>query len=214
MVKQPPFFLRLLNRVIPLLYSHLAWLYDTVAWLVSRGRWQQWQRAAFADLPRDRILEFGSGPGHLLSHLLKEGYDIWGMDPSPQMLLRASRRCLRSASSPRLIQARSQAVPLPAGRMHVILSAFPTEYIIDPASLAELHRILHPQGTIVVLPYAVPDPDNLFGRLTGWLLNVPPVESEFPSAWKQRFEAAGFQVKATTVDVQGDRVYRLELTKS
>jgi len=209
----PPLLVRLLNRLIPLLYSHFAGLYDTAAWLVSRGRWQQWQCDALGDLPEGRLLEVGCGPGHLLHHLLSRGCDVLGLDQSPHMLQRARRRILPVTPSLHLIRAKTEAIPLPDNHFYGIVSAFPTDYILNTTTLKELHRILHPQGTIVVLPYVTPDAASWWGRLAGWLLNAPPAGSETPPQWMQRFEQAGFQIRFSTVNVYGDVVYRLQLSK-
>jgi ubiquinone/menaquinone biosynthesis C-methylase UbiE len=54
-----------------LLYHELAWSYDLVSWLASRGLWRRWQQAALAYLPVEgRFLEVGFGPGHLLLDLV------------------------------------------------------------------------------------------------------------------------------------------------
>lgn len=54
-----------------LLYHELAWSYDLVSWLASRGLWRHWQQAALAYLPAEgRFLEVGFGPGHFLLDLV------------------------------------------------------------------------------------------------------------------------------------------------
>ena len=66
-----------------LLYNELAWLYDPVSRLVSKGQWRRWVRALWPWLPASgRVLEVGSGPGHLLADLAAAGYEATGLDPS------------------------------------------------------------------------------------------------------------------------------------
>jgi len=207
------FFQHLLQRLLPLLYTRFAWAYDVAAWLVSRGRWHQWQMAVLESLPGGTLLEIGAGPGHLLSSMLTDGYKVVGLDRSHQMIRRARKRLERLHLPPHLIQASVAAIPLPDRTLGGALSCFPTDYILQEKTLHELHRVLVPTGCVVIIPFALPDPSTIWGRVAGWLLQTPPGESQIPQTWQETFHQAGFSSTMDVVKPSGDVVYRWTLRK-
>lgn len=138
-----------------LLYQEMAWSYDVVSWLVSLGQWRCWQLAALDFLPppatAPRVLELGHGPGHMLLTLAERGYRPLGLDLSPQMGRIARQRV--NGRIP-LLRASVTAVPLADQSVDAVLSTFPTDYIIDPHTLAEVKRVLGENGRLVILPQA------------------------------------------------------------
>jgi ubiquinone/menaquinone biosynthesis C-methylase UbiE len=138
-----------------LLYREMAWSYDAVSWVVSLGQWRRWQEAALDFLPPSieapRVLEMGHGPGHMLLALVKRGYRPIGLDLSAQMGRMAWRRV--NGRIP-LIRASVTAVPLVSQSVDAILATFPTDYIIDPQTIAEVKRVLVENGRFVILPLA------------------------------------------------------------
>ena len=134
------------------LYTTLAWSYDFVACVTSAGQWRTWQEAGVECLSPDRVLEIGFGTGHLLSSLSDTGYDIFGIDPSKEMVRITSERLGKLARSPRLARAKAQALPFKSNEFQSILSTFPSEYIYDPFTIREAWRVLKPGGTLVIIP--------------------------------------------------------------
>ncbi len=138
-----------------LLYQEMAWSYDAVSWIVSLGQWRRWQLAALDFLPpattAPRVLELGHGPGHMLLALAERGYWPVGLDLSPQM-----GRMARQRTNGRLplLRARVTAVPLADQAVNAVLATFPTDYIADPQTLAEVKRVLAVNGRFIILPYA------------------------------------------------------------
>ncbi len=136
------------------LYHRGAWAYDTVAWLVSGGHWQDWVRS-MALWPEAHegawVLELGSGPGHLQAHLARLGFRPVGVDPSPFMIRRARKRLRRLGLPCRLLQARAQALPFPPESFHRIVATFPTEYIFEPDTIQEVWRVLRSGGRFDIL---------------------------------------------------------------
>ncbi|MFN8455591.1 MAG: hypothetical protein U0401_13145 [Anaerolineae bacterium] len=62
-----------------LLYHHLAWSYDLVAWSVSFGQWAAWRRLALPYLQPGPILS-GSGTGAFFVDMLQAGHQPVGLD--------------------------------------------------------------------------------------------------------------------------------------
>jgi SAM-dependent methyltransferase len=128
---------RFIERVFYHFYREFAWTFDAVAWAVSGGLWFGWIRAALPET-RGRVLELGFGTGHLQLALATRA-GVVGVDASPQM-------------------ARAQALPFPEARFDTVVATFPSEYILDPATHQEIHRVLAPGGRLVIVPSAELDP--------------------------------------------------------
>ncbi len=192
-----------------LLYYELAWTYDLVSWVVSLGEWRRWQQAALPFVQGPVVLELGHGPGHLLAALQQAGFTVWGVDLSPFMGRRARRRLQKQGLSANLIQAQAQALPLPTAVCHTVLATFPTEYIVDPQTLAAVHRVLVGNGRLIVVPEGHLTGRSGLHRLIDWLFRITGQRDgafsvddaahwPHPDLWepfRQRFVAAGFQLR-------------------
>ena len=209
---------RLVRFGFHLLYNQMAWTYDVVSWLVSLGEWRHWQRAALPYLASNTkqldveaarfILEIGHGPGHLLLELAAAGKQVVGLDLSSNMGRMAQNRLQRAGHQAQLIQGNVQELPFPEGSFDAVLSTFPTDFIVDPATLAAVHRALGENGRFVIIPAAHLTGkgiihrliDSLF-RLTGQQKEGVEMETACPrvdmgAVWQplqQRFAHAGFE---------------------
>ncbi len=137
-----------------LLYNELAWTYDAVSEVVSLGQWGDWQRVALRHLgapPGAPVLELAHGTGRLACALRWHGYRLVALDRSPAMGRIARRRLLRWGWRPALVRAEAQALPFGAGHFAAVISTFPTEFIADAGTLAELHRVLVSGGRLVIV---------------------------------------------------------------
>jgi ubiquinone/menaquinone biosynthesis C-methylase UbiE len=137
-----------------LLYNEMAWTYDTVSRIVSLGQWRDWQRVALHHLdtpPGARILELAHGTGNLQIDLHAAGYRTAGLDLSRNMGHIAGHKLRRRGILPPLVRAQAQALPFPAQSFPAVISTFPTEFIADPVTLAEIYRVLEPGGRLVVV---------------------------------------------------------------
>ncbi len=156
---------RLRKRAFEALYGPFAPLYDWVSRTFFVGQWRVWQRAAISYLQGRRILEVGMGTGNLQIDLRRAGYDVWGVDLSPQMLRQATRKARKLGLPPfKACRARAQALPFPSGSFSSVVSTFPSDYIIEPATLLELHRVLCDGGRLVVVPSGWLRPKGASGK--------------------------------------------------
>ena len=81
-------------------------------------------------------------------------------------MLAITRRKLAASSQPcNLARAFAQALPFSATSFDSIVATFPTEYIIDTATMAELRRVLRPGGRVVVALAAAFSSDGIYQRL-------------------------------------------------
>ena len=209
----------LLRYFFGLLYHQFAFTYDLVAAAVSFNRWKGWVLQVIPFIEGTRILEIGHGPGHLQRALLSNpDRMVVGIDESAQMGQLARRnltRFLHSAhrlSTPNtelraytqlsLTTGIAQFLPFPNESFDTVVATFPTEYITDPLTLAEVQRCLRKNGRLITLPVALPK--NL---LLDWLFKVThqrPTEAleVIQTRLKEPFVTAGFITEVETLDLR------------
>lgn len=196
-----------------LLYHDLSWTYDAVSHGVSLGHWRAWRQAALPFLSGPCVLELGFGPGHLQVELAGQGFDAAGLDASPQMARQARRRLTRAGLPAALVNGRAQHLPFPDGSFTSVVATFPTPYIADPATLAEVRRVLTPGGRLVIVPEA-----QLSGggplrraidaayRLTGQRTTTAAPQQRWSGLLCARITAAGLDCTVREVDLGDSRV--------
>jgi ubiquinone/menaquinone biosynthesis C-methylase UbiE len=215
--KMQRFILSVLRTLYSLLYHQLAWTYDFVAAAVSLGHWKAWVQSTLPYVRGERVLELGFGPGHLQRSMQAPGRQVFGLDESPQMCRQARRRLRRAGLAPCLGRGYAQALPYAGGVFSTVVATFPSEYIFDPRTLAEIRRVLRPGGRLVVAGMAWITGNGLFERLTAWIFRITgetqALEQFLPASLK-RFEAAGFVVRSETVVLRGSQVLVIAAEKS
>ena len=232
----PYFFVKsILRPFFRLLYHELAFTYDLVAATVSFNRWKDWILSVIPFIEGDRILEIGHGPGHLQRILRSRYLFAVGIDESGQMGRLAKRNLTRRSSSQssqpasipssqssqlaythiNLTRGIGQHLPFRNESFDTVVATFPTEYITDPGTLAEVKRCLSDAdgGRFIVLPVAWPK-----NRLLDWLFKVTgqsPTEAMevVKSSLSEPFVHAGFKTEIQTVDIQSSTLLIVIATK-
>lgn len=153
-------------------YNEFAWAYDGVSYLVSRGEWHRWQRAALPRLRGPRILEIGLGTGDLFSEMGNQGYLCYGVELSTFMLRIAKRKLQRKGVKAPLCGARAQDMPFQDGAFDSLVSTFPSSFILDPQAQREVARVLAPGGRLVVVNEGRLLGRDLWSRFLNWALEV------------------------------------------
>ena len=125
-----------------LLYNQLAFSYDLVAWLVSFGQWADWRRTGLQYLQPGHTLELAFGSGGLYADMVARGIKPVGIDLSPYMARLTAKRLARRRLPGSILRSRAQALPFPAGHFANAIATFPTPYIFEAETLAEIRRVL------------------------------------------------------------------------
>jgi len=100
-----------------------------------------------------RVLDVGCGPGELVLSLLREGYDVWAVDISQQMVDETARAMEKNgfSSANRVFVADIESLPFDSEFFDVIIAAGVIEYQDhDEPSLVEMKRVLKPDGYLVL----------------------------------------------------------------
>ncbi len=188
---------RLVGFGFRLLYHEMAFTYDVVSWTVSMGEWQCWQRAALKHLNVEagaRVLELAHGPGNLQIDLRSAGLNPVGLDFSAQMGEIAYGKLTRHDIAPKLVRGRAQALPFAAASFGVIVSTFPTDFIIDPLTIAEAYRVLKPGGRLVFVPNGVLTRGGVARQGIEAAYRATGQSGSWPIQVRDRFTAAGFTI--------------------
>jgi len=197
---------RLVALGFRLLYNELACLYDPVSWLVSLGLWRRWQQTALAFLPADgRVLEVGSGPGHLLVDLAAAGYQPVGLDLSRAMVRQAAHRLRRQGLAATLCRGNASALPFAPRTFDAVVVTFPTPYVYDSAWQQHLHRVLRPGGRAVVVEMTTFPQRDPAARGLEWLYGVTGQRGPAPDLAEMLAET-GLPARHETAEVEGSSV--------
>lgn len=153
---------RIVRMLFELLYHNrtLYWLASTIPFA---GQWRRWQRLVLPRIVGTDVLEIGCGIGTLLADMVEAGYTCAAIERSPQMIA-ATRAELRRRGSPEMEamvrRGSAQRLPFADASFDTVVSTFPTEYIYEAATLAEVARVLRSGGRLVVVLGAALLPAN------------------------------------------------------
>ena len=195
----PRLFSAFLRKFFFLLYNQFAFTYDLVAWVVSFGNWKKWVSAIKDSISPGRVLELGFGPGYLITDLLSENQDIYGIDMSPFMARLARRKILSANKDLRIAIADGAITPFPDQSFDQIIATFPAEYFFAPQTLGEFHRILKPGGSIGILPLVVITGPRPHHRLLAWIYRLTGQSTDDPNVLievaKRKYSQQGFDLQ-------------------
>jgi len=179
-----------------------------VAWIVSLGRWTAWIDSVIPFIQSSRVLELGHGPGHLQVDLARKGILAFGLDESRQMGRQAFYR-VKKVLQPKLTRGRAENLPFPDSSFSTVVSTFPTEYIVLPASLKEIWRVLEPGGELVILLAAWITGKSWLEKAAAFLFKitgqVPPAGDHFENLL-QPFQSAGYISRLEWIDQKSSRL--------
>lgn len=172
---------------------------------VSFAKYSQywWSNRFFATLARryapsgGRLLEIGSGLGHLVAQL-EDSFQTYGMDIN-YWAVKQSAPVVGQTS---LQTASAQELPFAAGSFNVVIIKHIVEHLPDPAqAIQEIGRVVAPGGVLIL---ATPNLGSLLKPLKGkqWIGYQDPthISLKQPGEWLSLITSAGFKLKRVFAD--------------
>ena len=156
---------RLAEPSVGRMFDRIAPTYDLLNHLLSLGRDSSWRRKTVRQLHAGqdlKVLDLATGTGDMLITLFRERPNVveaTGLDISENMLA-TGREKLRKrglVDRARLLCADASKMPLADGTFDAATMAFGIRNTADAsATLHEIHRILKPGGTALILEFSLP----------------------------------------------------------
>ena len=143
---------RLRKLLFETLYKN-KYLYRFASSVPFAGQWRVWQRLVLSRIRGHDVLELGCGLGDLLVDMSEAGYLCLAVEQSPQMV-KATRDTLQRRKLDKevtVIQGSAQHLPFSNASFDTVISTFPSEYIYDPDTIAEVARVLRQGGRLIVI---------------------------------------------------------------
>jgi demethylmenaquinone methyltransferase/2-methoxy-6-polyprenyl-1,4-benzoquinol methylase len=147
------------------MFDRIAPTYDLLNHLLSLGRDFSWRRRAVRALPAPgvlKVLDLATGTGDLLIALLRDNpavVEAVGLDISPEMLKIGEQKLAREGFGDRVRLVCDDALHsgLPDDSFDAVTMGFGIRNTPDvKATLGEIHRLMKPGGTAVILEFSLP----------------------------------------------------------
>jgi len=151
-----------------------------------------------------RLLEVGSGMGHLVDQL-SAAFEAYGMDLNHWAVKQS-----KSLSDQVLFQtASAQELPYKNGAFNVVIIKHIAEHLPDPAkAIGEIGRVTEKNGILIL---AVPNLDSLLKPWKGdkWIGYQDPthISLKEPREWLQIIQSAGYELERVSSDGFWDAPY-------
>jgi len=172
---------------------------------ISFGKYSQywWSNRFYAILARrygvrnGRLLEIGSGLGHLVGQL-EDSFRTYGMDLN-HWAVKESKSVIEKTA---LQTASAQDIPFADGAFGVVIIKHIVEHLPDPEkAIEEIGRVTAPGGILIL---ATPNLDSLLKPWKGerWIGYQDPthISLQSPSVWLDWIVGAGFSLKRVFAD--------------
>jgi len=144
-----------------------------------------------------RLLEIGSGLGHLVAQL-EDSFQTFGMDLN-HWAVSQSRSVVKASS---LGTASAQELPFKDASFNVVIIKHIVEHLPDPSrAIAEIGRVTEPGGTLIL---ATPNLASLLKPWKGerWIGYQDPthISLKSPEEWLDLIRGAGFSLRRVFAD--------------
>ena len=129
------------------------YLYRFASTVPFAGQWRVWQRLVLPRITGHDVLELGCGLGDLLVDMITAGYNCRAIEQSPQMVTATRDTLQRHGVGEKnlVLQGSARRLPFTPASFDTVVSTFPSEYIYDPDTIAEVARVLRPGGRLIVI---------------------------------------------------------------
>jgi ubiquinone/menaquinone biosynthesis C-methylase UbiE len=167
-------------------------------------------RSRYVPGARGRVLEIGIGSGHNLRFYGNEVTSVTGIDPAPELTVRARERARTLHCEVYVIEQSGETIPTEDAFFDTVvctwtLCSIPNVY----RALDEMRRVLTPDGRLIFIEHGrAPDP-----RVARWQERIEPLWKKIGGGChlsrpvSQLIEDAGFQItELQTGHVPGPKV--------
>lgn len=149
-----------MSRAVQEMFGAIAPRYDLMNRLLSAGRDVSWRRVALRMLPQPPglVLDLATGTGELGAEALAGNYAkrVMGADFCVPMLQAGGRRWRSGHLSPTAADALN--LPYADASFDAAMVSYGWRNFDDPArGLQELHRVLKPGGTLIIVEFFRPE---------------------------------------------------------
>ena len=143
------------------IYTRYAKAYD--CFMAVFPLWKKWLRSVLPYLQGDRILEVSFGPAYLLTQYPKDKM-LFGLDYNAVMVKRAKEKMEKCNQTVDIVKGDVTDMPYPDGFFDTIVNTMAfTGYPDGQMALAEMLRVLKPDGVLLMLDYDYPKNRNVWG---------------------------------------------------
>lgn len=111
-----------------------------------------------------KVLEIGSGPGHVANHLAKLGASVTGVDFSPQMVEVAKKKYPQITFE----QADAEDLPFAADYFDAVVANYVVHHLARPERVfSEVYRVLKTSGHFAFAVWGPPEEQSSIGAFFG-----------------------------------------------
>jgi ubiquinone/menaquinone biosynthesis C-methylase UbiE len=203
-----------LRSFFNLLYHPMAWTYDWVAAIVSVGSWKTWVEEIANYVEGPRALEIGYGPGHVQAALIHKGITTFGVDESAEMSRIAYKRLVSLGLNMNLTRGDALNLPFADQSFNQVVLTFPSEFILNPNALQEIHRVLSDAGLAIILPLAWITGHRLAERLAAWINNLTGEAPEWNEKLLDPWKGRGFDINWEMLQLRASKILIIKMAKS
>jgi demethylmenaquinone methyltransferase/2-methoxy-6-polyprenyl-1,4-benzoquinol methylase len=154
------------RRYVRRLFGTIADRYDFITRFLSFGRDARWKTRMIDSAGIEtgwRVLDLACGTGDLAFDAARRGARVVGLDITPRMVELA--RAKGGAAGLAWIVGDMTALPVRSGTFDLVTTGYGLRNVPDlPGALAEIHRVLRPDGRVCSLDFDRPE--------TGWIRAV------------------------------------------
>jgi SAM-dependent methyltransferase len=120
------------------------------------------------------VVDVGSGTGILTRQLALRGFRVLGIEPNAQMRASAEVEALPpNVPAPVYYDGRAEATGLESGSVDAVVAGQAFHWFDTAASLREFHRVLRPDGWVVLI-WNERDPSDAFTAAYGAVIRSTP----------------------------------------